>query len=107
MAKLPKAIKIDNITYDIKTSPDLKSDGVDVLGCVSYSDGLIQLDENQSKDSMVITLVHEATHAILESRCIDIRIKSDNLLETIVDSVARGVVQLIKDNPELIKFIKS
>lgn len=107
MIKLPASVKIDNITYAIKSVPDLVADDdpkESLLGCVSYSDAVIKISK-QSKDSVANTLAHEINHAIFHERCIDDLIK-DKDLETVVDCVAKAFVQIIRDNPELIDFIQ-
>lgn len=107
MIKLPASIKIDNITYAIKSVPGLVADddpNESLLGCVSYSDAIIKIS-NQNKDSAVNTIMHECVHALAFERNIDDLIK-DKDLETVVDCVAKAFVQIIRDNPELIDFIQ-
>ena len=108
MIKLPASVKIDNITYIIKLVPDLVADDdpkESLLGCVSYSDAVIKISK-QSKDSAVNTIMHECIHAATFERNIDDLIKEKDL-ETVVDCITKAFVQIIKDNPELIDFIRN
>lgn len=105
--KLPEFIKIDNINYTVKVVKDLKSDDkkLKLLGCVSYIDSIINIDDKSSVDTAINTLAHEIVHAIFYERGIEDLISKDVLLEKIVDEVSKGLVQIIRDNPELIKLI--
>jgi len=106
---LPKTIKIDNITYTVKRVKNLK--GTDckkvkkLLGTVFFTQGLIKVEENTQIDAFTVALAHEISHAIIYERNIAHLIQSEHL-ETIVDCLAKAIIQIIRDNPGLIKFIR-
>ncbi len=105
MIKLPSSVKIDNIEYEVKIIKNLKDEGNELMGCVTYHESVIKIDASQSQDQAINTLAHECMHAISFERGIDSLLK-ESILERVIDEMAKGFVQLIRDNPELIKCIK-
>lgn len=78
---------------------------------ISSGDINIVIDGSKDMDGSFRTLVHEMIHGVMHSRNIfkgksytaDQHIEVISILndEAIVDGVATGVIQLIKDNPKL------
>lgn len=106
---LPKIIKIDNIYYKVKITKNLREDnkrkGQKLLGCVDFTQALIQLEGNVDNLVLNNTLAHEITHAILYERNIVEMIPEPNR-EEVTDKIAKAIVQLIIENPILINFIR-
>lgn len=75
-------------------------DGKQCLGVINYDDGTIAISKNE-ENTKPVTLMHEAVHGILYSRGFN----DESMDEKLVDGVSRGVIQLIRDNPQLIKYI--
>ena len=102
---IPKKIKIGNVIYKIVLKRGLKDeDGQEILGQIRYSDGIIELESKQSMDSMIVTLCHEVQHGKCFESNVEDLIKEKSL-ETIVDSLAKADIQVIRDNPCYERFI--
>lgn len=100
----PKTIQIDSVTYDVEMSDNpLVLDGQECLGTIDYNNGLISLNsEKVGYRVLPKVLMHEIMHGIVVER--GITIKGDE--ENIIDELAIGIINLIRQNPKLINFIK-
>lgn len=101
---MPKTIQIDSVTYDIEMSDNsLVLDGQECLGTIDYNCGVISLNsEKIGYRVLPKILMHEIMHGIITER--GITLKGDE--EKIIDELAIGVINLIRQNPKLINFIK-
>jgi hypothetical protein len=100
--KLPDQIVIGPVTYDVRETPELKaatqdSDAAPMFGVIRWASGLIEIEAEQMHDRKVVTLWHEIVHGILENAGLD------DQPEQVVFALGFGLVQLIRDNPELVR----
>ena len=107
--KLPKKIKVGGHWIDVKTRPSL--DNGNTSGYYLYRTNLILLADKVIEDpdskklltpsvqSKQITFLHELIHAI------DFIYNSNSLSEKEIDRLSEGIYQVLKDNPDVFKFL--
>lgn len=100
--KIPDKVRIDSIDYSIELTDDvILVDRRECNGDVDLRKRVIRINKNiQSKQGMEKTLLHEIVHGIISERNLDFE-RTDE--ETIVDELARGFHQVIRDNPGIFK----
>jgi Zn-dependent peptidase ImmA (M78 family) len=106
MKKMPISVKINTVTYDITEVEKLIDDRKTVAGIINYTNSTIEIDDNRSEDNKRICLMHEIAHAILNDSKINKNIDDDDLLENLCDVIAKGFIQVIRENGDLINYIK-
>ena len=103
IAKIPQNVLVDAIKYTIEETNDVLVEGNQVcIGLITYADGKIQLDKSIGEGCKPQVLMHELIHAITAAR-MPVDFEQD---ETYVDALASGVVNLIRQNPELVNYIR-
>jgi hypothetical protein len=93
------SIKIGAFLFSVQSFPNLKDDeDKRVDGYLDHSKSEILLDAELGSQAHLSTLLHEVVH--------EIAIQSgQDLNEGQVDAMAFGVIQVLKDNPELVRMI--
>lgn len=101
---IPRTIRIGSVDYTVeKTDEYLKLDGEQCLGIIDYEKQTIRIANNlQHKQRQEQTFLHEVVHAITREFKIDFNEEE----ETIVDKLALGLHQAIRDNLDVVKSIK-
>lgn len=99
---LPKTIQVGPVDYTVKEIEDLHrvdDDGKKrwLHGHIWLTDSEIRIASDQSDDIKVVSLWHEIMHAILSGA------GQAEQPEPLIEAISFGIVQLIRDNPELIK----
>lgn len=94
-------IRILNQYYDIKEE-DPKEWSSNGMGRMSPCKGEILINKNMYDDAKSSTVIHEAIHAIAQHCSLD-TLNND---EVAISCIATGILGLIRDNPELIKWIQ-
>lgn len=96
--KIPEKIRIDTVDYTVEVAPEtIVLNARQCKGMVDYEYHNIQIDNSlQDEQGTLQTLWHEIFHAIINERDIDIEDEED-----LVDKLALGIIQLIRDNPGL------
>lgn len=108
----PKKLKVWSHNIEIKKQKDPKySIGKEVRSALGYydSDKQVIVLKNSLKDSQEIEiLIHELLHSInYYTNVLEMSTEEDRLKEEkYVDTMAAGLTLLLKDNPELIDYIK-
>lgn len=93
-------IKIGGIHYDVKYVERLQDDDRSPLnGQISYVDARIDVDANMVAQKTMQTILHEILHGILAAA-------NHNTTEEVIDSTAYGLLQVLRDNPQLIDAVK-
>jgi len=94
--KIPESIRIGGVDYAVVEKSGLNN-GTDVCyGHIDYQKSIIELNTDiQGHQKKCLTLWHEIVHGIAEHSNIDLA-KSDE--EAIVDTIAKGVYQVLQDN---------
>ena len=96
-------VLIDSVPYRIDETDDpILLDGIQCGGKVDYNLGVIQLGKEYSVRGLTI-LMHEIVHALMFER----GIANEHNTEEVVDALAKGIVNLIRDNKSLIEAIQN
>jgi len=95
MQTLPSVVIIGAIDYEVKEEARTGVDGL--YGTILYSDSVISIMPGQSPVHKEITLWHEMLHGIMRNA----GIKDHD--ETVIIALSHGIVQLLKDNPLLVR----
>ena len=102
---MPDKVLIDAVTYQIS-----KTDEVIIVNCrecnadVDYNAAEIKISNRYDKvgdGAITKVLMHEVVHAMLHERGLD----EDAENETLVEELAKGFVNLIRQNPKLVDFV--
>lgn len=98
--KILETLKISGKDYTVKMSADtLTMDGKQLFGKCSFGKQCINIDTSlQADDGQKETLLHEILHAIASDREINFGDADEELL---INQFAKGLYQLIKDNPDM------
>ena len=96
---LPETIKINWRIYKIIKKEIIKG-GDDYIGNVFQNLGEIEIKQNQEYYSERITMLHEIFHSILYFA--GNKLKED---EDFIEMLANGIYQVLKENPEVMKWI--
>ncbi|MBQ9364807.1 MAG: hypothetical protein IJT82_03435 [Schwartzia sp.] len=98
------SVVIDAVKYTVeRTDIPIIVDGEQCRGDVDYNLARIRLSSNmEGAGREPQTLMHEIVHAMMYERDIE---ECNN--ERVVNSIASGVINLICNNPELVKFIST
>ncbi len=100
--KLPRKIQIGCVGYTVRLLDDLhKVDDVGVKkwlhGHILFADSEIRIANDQSDDIKLVTMWHEILHGILNNA------GQTDQPEALIEAISFGLVQLIRDNPKLVK----
>ena len=91
--KIPKKLKIGNVTYTISQLLEDQKD--DYYGTGSFKYQWIKIDFKQlSKDHIGETFLHEIIHQILDQH----KFVDESRDEKLVSTLASGLYQVLKDN---------
>lgn len=99
-----KHIKIANITYAFHVEDNLTTpEGEAAYGNIKHTDQTILLSSQfPSKQKRDEVLLHEVIHGVIDLYGINNLIPEDNG-EAVVELLARGMMQVFQDNPDLVK----
>ena len=94
---IPEEVRIGSCYYDVEfTDETLAVDGTEVMGLIEYHNHLIKirtkLGDIQQREH---TFLHELVHGIVRDRSIELGEQE----EFVVDEIAKGLHQVILDNP--------
>ena len=98
--KIPGNVKIGGIDYKIEKSNNIWDGSVLLDGDIQYGQAIIRLncDTMKSHDRICSVLWHEILHGIATHA--NLKLPQEEA-ETIIDTLANGIYQVIKDNKEL------
>ncbi|MDR7856311.1 hypothetical protein [Tissierella sp.] len=99
---IPNKVRIGSMDYGVElTTKTLGLNGKVCYGIIDYEHHNIQINsEMQDEQGNEQTFLHELMHGVIRERNLDL---SNSNEETIVDEIAMGLHQVIKDNPEIFK----
>lgn len=104
--EIPNKVIIGSVDYEVIIKDEtIVLDAVQCKGKIDYDYHEINIDSSvQDKQGQEQTFLHELIHGIVRERNLDFKNADD---ETIVDGLAIGLHQVIRDNPEIfINYIK-
>lgn len=109
MSKMPDKVKVHTYTYTIKEEAEPKGlDGSPAFGYCEYRNQIIVIDKELPRERKQAILMHELLHAVMDAINFDIKgTPPIDVEETIVVDMAPMLVNLLKDNPKLVKYILS
>ena len=98
---LPKILRIG--PYDIRVSVLTAevADVEEIFGAYRHAAREIRLDVRRGSVDVAETLLHEINHAIWQTYALQERDSE----ERIVQALSTGQTQLLRDNPELVKWL--
>lgn len=96
-------VMVDAVNYKIQLSDGpIYISGNEAAGYTDFNVGIIDLRREAAlSNGGARLLMHEVIHALMYER----GLKDDTYNEQIVDTVAAGVVNLIRQNPDLVRLI--
>ena len=93
-------IRIGSLAFSIRSVPRLANDNDErVDGYLDHSKGLILLDDDLGEDARLATLLHEIVHEKVEIQCGHV------LSEGLIDAIAFGWLEVMRENPDLVRMI--
>lgn len=93
--RIPRNIKIGYKTFKVKMLDNEVIDGNKVCyGNIEYDEGQIKISTLYSEDQQKCTFIHECLHGIDD-------IIETGLTEEQIRKVAKGIYELVKENPEM------
>ena len=103
MANELELVKIGPLDYAVEFTDklvDLRDDGTwrGLHGCVTFGEGKIEIEADQSMHLQRATVIHEAIHAILFNA-------GQSISEDAVIALGLGIYALLKDNPPLVAWL--
>ena len=97
-------VRIDTAEYAVKVVDEpILLDGRDCAGIIDYVKTEIKLKEDIAEKRLDV-LMHEIVHGILIERNINDKIPTDDL-ELVVDEFAKGMLNVMRDNPDLLRLV--
>ncbi len=98
--KLPDKIKVSGFTIAIEEWESSEAAAQGKYGMFSPHQLKIQVDTSIDPQIVAETLLHEVLHAIFWANIIDTTLDE----EPVVEKTSLGLFQVLRDNPNLIKF---
>ena len=99
-------VKIDQVVYDVAETdePILVNNRV-CAGEIYYRMNTITLAKSAGLAQKDVTLMHEIVHGIIYERMLEKYINADDM-DDFLDEMGKSILQLIRDNPELIEHVR-
>lgn len=99
---IPKRVKVGPHQYQVVVLPNAILNVTGRAGQCDAQRGVITIDGTQTPTQLADTLLHEVTHALLEVTDLD-----TDVAERVALAMGPGLLDLIRDNPRLIDWIRS
>jgi nitrogen fixation/metabolism regulation signal transduction histidine kinase len=98
MVNIPESIRIGSCDYKVDfTDKDLVANCKEVYARINYDNHLIEINNKLGdKQHKELSFLHEMFHGIIRNRNLEIEDE-----ELIVEELARGLHQIIRDNQEI------
>ncbi|MDU7067133.1 MAG: hypothetical protein E6343_04060 [Clostridium perfringens] len=97
---IPSKVRVGSMEYEVNLTDETLILDTDLCkGIIDYEFHNIKISNKiHDRQGQECCFLHELMHAVIRERNLDIK-NSDE--ETIVDEIARGLHQVIKDNPNI------
>lgn len=97
---IPNKVRIGSVDYEVElTKETLVCNGQEVFGYINYNHHTIKMNEDLTDNQgLEQTLLHEMLHGIIRER--NLTVENEEL---VVEGIALGLHQVIRDNPEMFK----
>lgn len=99
-------IRVGYKDFKIKFIEDL-NDRAEAVGMCFKQKGIIEIEKSLIAVEMANTLMHEVLHAIHYVHGLSEMGQDENSEERIVNSLANGLTQVFRDNPEFTSLVMS
>lgn len=99
--KAPRRVKIGFRDFDVQMRTTQEMNEERALGLCVADRAVIFLDEGLDPQLMAETLLHETLHAVWHVQCLPAKLDE----EKAVTGLSKGLAGVLRDNPELVKFI--
>lgn len=98
--KIPKKIRIGSVDYKVKfTNKTIVLNAREAYATIDFDHHLIKINSNLADlQHQEGSFLHELFHGIIRERNLDIKDE-----EHVVEELARGLHQVLRDNPEIFK----
>lgn len=100
---LPKKIKCGLKTY--KVLEGYSDEYPEAWGSIDYKGQRIWIEPFSEINDQKETFIHEILHAIMFKAGINYLL-AEKERETVVDSLSKGLVELTKNNPSILEYLK-
>ena len=102
---IPCTVRIGSMDYKVELTEEvILLNHQECKGIIEFGEHEIRINSVlQDKQGQEQTFLHEVIHGIVAERSLDLE-EADE--ETIVDEIAKGLHQVIRDNPEIFKHKK-
>ncbi len=101
-----KTIRIGGVDFEVRSNPEL-SIAADACGRISVNVSRIEVEPSMSQQHQAQTILHEIVHGIIRISRLGDALQNSDDEDRFVDGLAYGLLQVIRDNPELIREIQS
>lgn len=97
-----ESVIINGMRYSVNIIKDLRSeDDKDKLdGQIAFGYSRIELEEDQSPQAMLVTLLHEVVHGIYKT-------SNREQDEAICELISYGMAGFLLNNPDVLRWIKT
>jgi hypothetical protein len=103
--KLPASVRVGPFDYKVKLWSALAADNAGAYGMCDLHRTTILIREDMSETRVAEVLLHEVFHAAYEIAGLKVD-KDDITEERFVNSMGYQMVQVWRDNPDLIRFME-
>lgn len=103
MAELPKILRIGY--QRVQVIPEKSSMGAS-LGQYNTETATIKLNLDYPQVEIINTLIHEALHAVWHNYGLQVAFPDEDGHELIVTTMANGLTQVFRDNPDLLEWVR-
>lgn len=101
MAEFPTEITISGLTYSVERVKNLThDDGEETDGLCDVAEQTIEIHSSiRGHDRVRLVVIHELGHAIEDQGAMSLK-------ESQIDSMARSIYSLIRDNPMFVQWVQ-
>lgn len=103
---IPNKVRIGSMDYTVKLGGNVLLKGnTQCYGHIDFDNHIIELDNTlQDAQGLEQTFLHEVVHGIIRERSLNLETSDE---EGIVDEIASGLHQVIRDNPEIFTNVRT
>ena len=100
-----KKIRIGGVDFEVRVNPEL-SVAADACGRICVNVSRIEVEPSLSEQAQAQTILHEVLHGVARTSKLNDIFQNTDDEERLIDGFAHGLLQVIRDNPDLIAEIQ-
>lgn len=100
-----KKIRIGGVDFEVRVNPELSISG-GLCGRICVNISRIEIEPSMSEQAQAQSILHEVLHGITRTSSLNNVFQNDDDEERLIDGFAHGLLQVIRDNPDLIAEIQ-